>query len=148
MITKNILGFNSSQFNDRANDKLKRCHVFQNFATCSQMDITSKFTTLLVPFMPKRLSGKFIFWNKIKHSNANFYFTLAATTILIVTSHVFQNIEAPLLKHFYSSTLFKVTTTIGVYAQGCASMTCKWLFPPFCCCPIFVILVLETWMYT
>jgi hypothetical protein len=53
MIAEGILRFNSSQFNDQTGDELKRCHVFHNFATCSPMDITSKFTTLLLPFMPK-----------------------------------------------------------------------------------------------
>jgi hypothetical protein len=31
--------------------------------------------------------------------------------------------------------------------QGCAGMACKWRSPPCCCCPIFVVLVLETWIY-
>jgi hypothetical protein len=33
--------------------RAKRYHVFQNFVACFPMDITSRFTTLLVPFMPK-----------------------------------------------------------------------------------------------
>lgn len=53
MIVESIIGFNSSQFNDRVGDERKRCHVFHNFAASSPMDITIRFTTQLVPFMPK-----------------------------------------------------------------------------------------------